>query len=246
MLTMFELQYESLIINEKLKPWDIAVIPWDTETFGFGVATLNPYDIGSQYTDAGSIDEALKVYSKDKQVRVITATIDSEQNETSLLLQRSGFRFIDMSLSVHYDNLKDISTQGPCGLSLAQYHMDSSIEKSLADQRYNDWISRCLEPESQQQVLAVKFNDEICGFSVIELKGPEGYLHLHALDSKWRGKKLGSGMILESMKYLHDLGAETAGTKISVSNLNALNMHSRLNGRFTTAERLLHWHKQKE
>jgi dTDP-4-amino-4,6-dideoxygalactose transaminase len=34
---MFELQYESLIIDNKNEPWKIASIPWDAESFGFKV-----------------------------------------------------------------------------------------------------------------------------------------------------------------------------------------------------------------
>lgn len=264
---MFELQYEPLIISEKLKPWEIAVIPWDTESFCFGVSTLNPsYDV-SESVESAMVEKALRAYSKIRQVQVITTSIPSEQNATSFLLQRSGFFYIDLSLSIHYDNLKDISTKSPDGLSLSlatsqevaglvemagcsfqhgRYHQDLCFPRSLADQRYKDWLSRCLKPDSRQQILAAKFHDMICGFSVVERRNSEGYLHLHAIDSKWRGKKLGTGLILQSLEYLHNLGAETAGTKISASNLKALNMHSRLNGRFATANHILHWHRQEK
>ncbi len=260
---MFELQYEPLIMNEKLKPWEIAVIPWDSESFGFGVSALEPCYDDKQSNQAALLEDALKAYCQDKQVRLITATISSDQHAASLLLQKAGFYFIDLSLSVHYGNLKDISTGSPAGFSLTmatpeeidvlvemagrsfqhgRYHLDDCFPRPLADRRYADWLSRCRDSDNPQQILCARIHDAICGFSVVENKGSKGYMHLHALDSKWRGKKLGTGLILQSLDYLRGLGAETAGTKISSSNLNALNMHSRLNGRFTAADRLLHWH----
>jgi RimJ/RimL family protein N-acetyltransferase len=262
---MFELHYEPFIINDKLKAWKIAAVPWDTETFGFGVSVLSPF-YDEVFTDKfTSLENALEAYSKSKQVRMITASIPAMQVEMSLLLQKAGFHLIDTALSVCYDNLHNFSENSSQRLSLApvtsaemsllvdmagvsfrhgRYHMDPRLPNTLADQRYKDWLDRCHKPDNPQQILTARFDGTICGFSVVEHKAAEGYLHLHTIDSKWRGKKLGQGMIIQSLRYLHNLGANCIDTKISASNLRALNMHARLHGRFITVERLLHWHRQ--
>jgi len=264
---MFELQYEPLIINKKQQSWEIAVIPWDTETFGFGVSSLRPFSDGCQREEMALVEKTLKAYSKDKQVLLITASIPIEEKAIFFLLQRAGFRFIDLSLSIRYENLEFFSEQKPSGLSLnpatseetgilietagvsfqhGRYHLDPMVPNSLADQRYRDWLSRCCNLDNPQQVLTLKFHDTICGFSVVECTGSEGYMHLHAIDSKWRGKKLGQSMIIQSLRYLHNSGAKIVGTKISASNLKALNLHSQMDGRFVKVDRLLHWHYQKQ
>lgn len=262
---MFRLLYESLIINEKLEPWEIALIPWDTETFGFGVSALNPRYDEIYSVEVISLENALKNYSKGKRVRVVTASIPSQKSTTSLLLQQVGFRFIGLSLQISYENLDDIPAQLTPELSLVpavcdeigiladmarvsfrhgRYHLDPCFPASLADQRYKDWVNRAFNSDNPQQILTAKVDGTICGFSVVENKGSMGYMHLHAIDSKWQGKKLGHEMILQSLRYLYKVGAKTVGTKISASNLRAVNMHSRLNGRFIAAEYLLHWHRQ--
>jgi translation elongation factor EF-1beta len=264
---MFELQYEPLIISENQKPWGIAIVPWDTETFGFGVAFLKPCcDTGDHGNEATAIEKALESFYDVMQAEIITTSVPAEQNEMAFLLQKAGFRFIDLSLSIQYENLKDILAKSSCELSLGpatlgeveilvemagcsfrhgRYHLDPFVPRSLADQRYRDWLNRCLNPENPQRVLAVKHEDTLCGFSVVECRGSVGYLHLHAIDSKWRGKKLGTEMILQSLRHLHDLGSQAVVTKISASNLRAVNIHSRLNGHFITAEYLLHWHRKR-
>lgn len=262
---MFELLYEPLIITEDLKPWEIALIPWDTETFGFGVSALKPC-YGNKYIHmADSLKEALEAYSKSKGVHLITAAIPAEERATSVFLQGAGFDFIDVTLRVTYENLEDLPM--PCNTALSvvpatpdeieiiadiagcsfqhgRYHQDIYLSRSLADQRYRDWVLRCLDPENPQEVLAVKFEDAICGFSVVEHAGGEGYLHLHAISSKWQGRRLGFEMILQSLRYLYNSGAKSIDTKISASNLKAVNMHSQLNGRFADVEYLWHWHRK--
>ena len=262
---MFELQYEPLILSETMRPWEIAFIPWDSETFGYGVAALSPCNDEKGAYKAGLLEKALTDYSKDKQVSLITASIPADEYSVSLLLQQAGFCFIDLSLRVLYENFNIDSVSNRPMLSVVpatpeevdvvvemaggsfqhgRYHQDISIERSLADQRYRDWVRRCLDPENPQEILVVKFEDSICGFSIVERKENHGYLHLHAIDSKWRGRKFGAEMVMQSINYLHNLGVESIGTRISASNLKTLNMHSRLKGQFTAADLLLHWHSK--
>lgn len=260
---MFELHYTTLLQSEK-QTWEIAVIPWDTETFGLGVASLRGSFENYQSEDALLLEKALERYSENEEIRLVITTIPIGEKATSFFLQRAGFRLIDLSLSISYPNLNHLPEKVPKGISLkpavseeiedlitmagisfhhGRYHMDPFISEYLANQRYKDWLRRSSDPGNQQQLLTVKYNNTICGFSVVECRESEGYMHLHAIEAKWQGKKLGSGMIIESLRYLRDAGAERAGTKISASNLKALKMHAQLNGQFTAAERLLHWHR---
>ncbi|MHC5000071.1 MAG: GNAT family N-acetyltransferase [Planctomycetota bacterium] len=262
---MFELNYEPFIVSDNLNAWEIAVIPWDTETFGFGVSMLNPLCDEICTDKFTSLKNALEVYSDRKQVDMITASIPAMQVEMSSLLQKAGFRLIDTALSVRYDNLGDLAENNAKRLSLApvvpsemefliemagisfyhgRYHMDPCLPNTLANKRYIDWLNRCLSPDNPQQILAAKIGDTLCGFSVVGCKDSEGYLHLNAIDAKWQGKKLGSEVILQSLRYLYNLGAKSVETKISASNLRAINMHARLNGRFISVDRLMHWHRQ--
>jgi hypothetical protein len=264
---MFELQFEPFVIDEKLKSWEIAVIPWDTETFGFGVSVLSPRYDDDYQSESGAIREALKSYSQLRRIDLITAAIPSCENKISLLLQKAGFGFVDMAYSIQYANLNEMALEPLPELALVpsvpddvevlvemagtsfqygRYHQDVEIPISLADQRYRDWLRRCLDPNNRQQILTVTFQGSICGFSVVECNGNEGYLHLHAIDSKRRGIGLGIRMIVESVRYLYAGGARTVKTKISASNLKALNMHARLKGRFIAAEYLMHWHREEK
>lgn len=263
-MAMFELHYEPFVIRGAPTPWSIAVVPWDTETFGFGVSDLRPCYAKNTVFDACLLEDALTDYASNQQVALITTSISSDEHAASFLLQQANFRFIDLSLRVHYESCnpaaplnhlpalsvfpaaaEDIDTlvdMAGNSFQHGRYHQDNQICRSLADQRYRDWIRRCLHPDNAQEILTVKTGNSICGFSIVELKKDQGYLHLHAIDSQWRGKKFGYAMIIQSLNYLYQSGAKSVDTKISASNLGAVNMHSRLNGHFTAADYLLHWH----
>jgi len=264
---MFELNYEPLFIGDNPVPWTAAVIPWDTETFGFNVSALKPCaETEARCYEAAALARALEDYSARREVRAITASIPAEHSVTSCLLQNAGFHMVDVALSVRYRNVQAAVADKSPGVQLhpavpsewetlariaqtafhhGRYHLDPRFDASLADRRYSDWVRRCLEPGSSQQLLTAAVNGQICGFSVVEYKNSGGYLHLHAIESAWQGKKLGPEMILASLKYLSDLGGQNVDTKISASNLRAINMHARLNAVFTAAEYLLHWHREK-
>jgi GNAT superfamily N-acetyltransferase len=265
---MFELHYEPLERSENLKRWEIAVIPWDTETFGFGVYVLKARpDAGDIGNEAGALEAALNACAQSRQAPMIIASVPAEQTELSFLLQRAGFNLIDIALGIRYENLDNLCAPPAGNLSLrpaaasemntlveiagvsfrhGRYHMDPDFSASLADQRYRDWIRRCFDPANPQQILTALSDEAICGFSVVECTGTEGYLNLHAIDPQCQGKKLGTRLIAESLRYLHNRGANSAGTKISASNLQAMNMHFHLKGRFATAERLFHRHQRKQ
>jgi hypothetical protein len=262
---MFELHFEQFNIREDLVSWEIATVPWDTETFGFDVSLLKPhYDMKFHSNEANALKDALIKYSQNRHVRLIIVSIPSEQFQTCALLQKAGFRVIDTALGVRYENLHEIIKKDSLRLSLSpavpdemniladmaaisfqhgRYHLDPCLPRILADQRYKDWLKRCHHPENPQKILTARVNHTICGFSVVEYNDSRGYLHLHAIDFKWHGQKLGQEMIIQSLRYLYEAGARHAETKISASNLAALNMHSRLQGRFIAAETLLHWHQ---
>ena len=70
----------------------------------------------------------------------------------------------------------------------------------------------------------------------------EGYLHLIALSPEWRGKGLGVELLDSSLNYLKTRGVELVKSKVSASNMSALNMYSALGAEFMDCEHLLHWH----
>jgi hypothetical protein len=260
---MFELEYEPLIISESLKPWKIAVIPWDTETFGFGVSVLDPcgFDVNNEELPS-LIKKALEMYVLHKRVKLVTTTIPAAQEKLGFLLQQAGFYFVDQALDIQYDCPAESAFLSPERFSLipalpqdtdlltqiagysfqhGRYHQDSRIPLILANRRYSDWVRRCFSPSNPQQIMKAVFENDICGFSIVECRGKSGYLHLHAIDSKWQGQKLGKAMIVESIRYLYRLGTQRVGTRISASNIKTMNMHSALRGRFVSSDRLYHW-----
>ncbi len=262
-MKMFNVHFEPLPIKNSQTYWETSIIPWDSETFGFGVGTLQLTSDLMLEDYPSRLTEALKIYSENKKIEIITTSIQSNERNLSYFLQKAGFTVIDQTFSIQYHPLNNADWEPTNELSLTmatpqdintlldiagqvfqhgRYHFDPNIDNHLANQRYKDWLSRSMHPDNSQQVLTAKSNNEICGFSIIESNGDDGYMHLHGIEKSWQGKKLGKELILQSLNYLSKNGSKKVGTKISASNIKAVNLHSKLHGIFVDSHQLLHWH----
>jgi hypothetical protein len=260
---MFELNYKPFSISSGMEAWKIALIPWDTETFGFRISDLQTATPEDPTVTATLLRAALGKYCQENQVQLITTTVSKEEKIISRLLQEVGFYFIDLSMTVKYEHLEFISAAGLDGFSLApatseefeillklsgtvfkhgRYHQDPLFSRSLADKRYQDWLRRTQCPDSEQLLLTARINRDICGFSIVGYKGSEGYLHLNAIDPRWQGKHAGLRLISQSLAFLREKGATTVFSKISACNLAAVNLHSFLKARFVNPQLLFHRH----
>ena len=115
---MFELSYESLG-NKELSSWKIALIPWDTETFGFRVSDLQTATSVNSNMTAALLRSTLDRYCRDNQVQLITTAISPDEKMTGFLLQESGFCFVDLAMTVKYEQAVLIPAGEPDGFSLS-------------------------------------------------------------------------------------------------------------------------------
>lgn len=257
----FEQNFE-LVSEDNPDFGQIALIPWDIETFGFGVADYK-FDYSQNCLSYGKqISEQIQKWAKDNNVELVGTTADAADYSKISFIQSLGFRYIDTTISLRYKNVQKLEFPSPdfevlpadeltlegiveiCSSSFSsgRYYADIRFPKHLSDKRYQDWVRRSFSQESTQELFVTKVNDEVCGFMILEAKGKEGWLHLAAVLPKWQGKHMGLAVYSASMIYLQKKGVDLVHAKVSASNVPVFNLHTRLGARVFVSDILFHWH----
>jgi len=257
----FEQQFE-LVSKDNPTFGQIALIPWDIETFGFGVADYK-FDYSQNLTSHNRvISEKIELWAKQNNIELIGTTAEANDYSKIAFIQSLGFMYIDTTILVNYPNVQQsqypksnlvitpaiaeqldeiVQISGDV-FETGRYHSDYSFPKKLADKRYQDWVKRAFHKENQQELFVLQKDNQICAFLVIEIKEKEGRLHLNAVSCDFQGKGIGLESIASMLFYFKNKGVEKATTKISVSNTRALNLHSKLGAQFENPQILFHWH----
>jgi len=258
---MFELRYE-LMCKDSPTSGRIALVPWDIETFGFGVAD---YEIDEPKAEPHSFPwfrEQLEVWAKAHEVELVGTTVPASDSSKLHFFQSLGFRYIDTTLAVRYEHVRSAKyplmkiTVRPaekeeleeviqiCGQAFqnGRYHADRRVPRHLANKRYQEWSSRTFATENPQLLLVAKIEGQVCAFSVVQFDSEQGYLHLNAVAPQWQGQKVGIGLLSSTMRYFQKKGVDLVRSKISAANTRAMNLHAFLGARFYNPTVLLHWH----
>ncbi len=237
----------------------ISLIPWDSETFGFGVADYEPADDLGQSPDGSRLRTALASWAASRQARLVTTTVATNQHRLILALQKNNFSYVDMAYTLRYKDLELLDfSSSQCVLSLAapedqtpiaeiagqafshgRYHSDPLFPKELADQRYRDWVRRAFLPHSGQQVIVAKSGDDVQGFAVTQFTGQIGYLHLIGIAPAWGGRRI--GLLPAVLAWFSQAGMREVRSKVSAGNIGAVNAYARLGARFSGPQVILHW-----
>ncbi len=261
LLMKFEQHFES-VDKDNPELGQIALIPWDIETFGFGVADYKFDYSQNLLLKNKQISEKIEQWAKKNAVELVGATAEATDYSKLSFIQSLGFLYIDTTISLRYKNVQKLEFPVPdfevipadqstidgiseiCSSSFSsgRYYADIRFPKHLADKRYQDWVRRSSSQDSTQEVFVTKIKEEACGFMILEARGKEGWLHLAAVLPKWQGKHMGLAVYSASMIYLQKKGVDLVYAKVSASNAPVFNLHTRLGARVHNSDILFHWH----
>jgi GNAT superfamily N-acetyltransferase len=259
---MFEQHFEP-VSQDNPSSGRIALIPWDIETFGFGVADFQIDYSEECLKNVPRIREQIEKWTKRQDVELVGTTVATEDSVKLSFIQSLGFCYIDTTVWVHYRNVKDSKCPEseievvPAGktqldavveisgrvFKTGRYHNDNSFPKELADKRYQDWVRRAFAGSDNQKLLTAVKNNEVCAFLVTRIEGKKGKILLNAVAPNWQGKGTGAASVAAALCYFKKQGVESVDSKISVSNIRVLNLHSKLGAEFDNPQVLLHWHR---
>ena len=107
---MFEQKFEPLC-EKPTNLGQVALVPWDIETFGFGVADYRCDMVDISTKNCLLITEYLQTWAKKHKVELVGTTIPAFDKGKLYFLQSVGFKYINTSLTVCYDHIENIKCQ---------------------------------------------------------------------------------------------------------------------------------------
>jgi len=250
----FELDNDSLILKAEF-------VPWDSDIFRFPVAAVSMLLI-KRPLFAQSHFECFKVWVLENSYALVSCRLSHDKLRESMLLERNGYRFIEMVLHPMARALQDypivdngmvVEQVKESDLSAMvymaercfrheRYHVDPRLEPRLADIRYGRWVRNSYSAPKQHLLKVSATDGNTVAFFVVENKDDRSvYWHLTAVNPAFQGRGLGYHVWMTMINYHKLAGMESIRTTISARNVPALNLYSKLNFRFEPPEMTFHW-----
>ena len=118
-----------------------------------------------------------------------------------------------------------------------RFHMDPNCMKSIADKRMGLWVELDIFQDSQNYCSYTIFNNRLVGYVIWNQTG----IVLNGLSPNYKGMGFGKALYIQTILDAIDKGLKEIATNISVNNLSALNLYSKLNFSFREPKYFLHY-----
>jgi GNAT superfamily N-acetyltransferase len=259
----FSVQYEP-VCPEKPEFGSAALIPWDTETFGFPIADYKLGDSAGIAAAEEAFRAALVSWARRGPVRLMSCSARAEDLRALPALSRTGFSFIELALRATLAGVqKRAPLRSPAALRAAtppdfaaieamaatafragRYSADPLICPEAASQRYVRWIRRALSAaDAGDRVFVMGDGDPTCFFH-LRVDGDTADLRLAGVRADLQGGAIGYGLYAAVLEWLRENGVRRATARFSATNTPVLNLYASLGFSFSSPEIVLHWHDQ--
>jgi GNAT superfamily N-acetyltransferase len=259
--TGYELQFEP-ISRENPALGTAALVPWDTEIFGFRVAMYKP-GTASADADMARFGAGFVSWMEAHEISLCSCAVAATDSFWRRWLPESGCQFTDFTLQVSLGPLsrahlpatrlavRPVMPEDHCAIEAiagesfahGRYHADPFFPNELANRRYLRWVQNALSgAKPEDRVFVLGKPGEVSGFYHVTIEGEMSDLRLAAVAPHL--KKTGAGVDLYAamLHELRRLGIRRAVSTISAANSGVLNVYSLLGFRFSKPEIVYHWH----
>lgn len=238
-----------------------AVVPWDSQYFGFNVGTYEPADLAGLPALSAVLEDRLRRWMRRHDVELLACTVPSGSNSWVSWLCNAGFAFVDLSLlafarrltvlpparipirvAVDADEAALVRIAGKA-FTFGRYHADARFPRALADDRYRHWMRNAMSARSEREfVLVSGAPGTPTGFVHAVIRDKVADLRLAAVDPTQNVGLLGTSLFTSALHSLVDYGATRAQARISAANTSILNLYSSLGFALVKPESIFHLH----
>jgi RimJ/RimL family protein N-acetyltransferase len=234
--------------------------PWDSEIFGFPVATIERIGTASR-SRSSRFPASLSAWLTTHRIRIASCRLPCAFLRESISLEEGGFRFVEVVLHPCMDNLSQrriaagglqvheahgrmleaISEMAASAFGHERYHTDPRLEPALANARYAQWVVNSVDA-ARTQVLGVCDNAELVAFFVCK-DGTAGRVEwlLTAVAPPKQGQGFGLRAWQTMLAWHQSRGGSEVVTTIAAGNVRVLNLYAKLGFRFLPPEMTFHW-----
>ena len=259
----FEASYTPLSSDCDLNWGRVAVLPWDTEIFGFPVGQYVIGDLRAVTTAQQECRRLLAGWAQCNSVELVSCCVPGDDPLGLGILSRLGFTMMDFRLRVTLPRLQSVHLP-PCRLTIrpaepadlapieriagaafssGRYHNDAWFPRQLANRRYRMWIHHALSsPGPSTRIYVAGPTGRVSGFFHVEVRGDEGDLRLGAVDVSLESGIAGFSLYAGTVGALKSEGVRRVTALVSAANTAVMNLYAALGFRFSQPEAVCHWH----
>jgi hypothetical protein len=258
---MLETSFQPL--EEGAPGWgQIAILPWDTDIFGFPVAAWQPGDPGAIAEDAEAFRKRFQAWAALHRVELVASTVVADDRAWQAILPELGFSFVEQTVRIRL-RLQAFDAPPPAtpvrlatpedGPGLEEiagsafrhgrYHADPRFPRSLADDRYQYWVRgtfRSTDPRDRVYVLGRP--GTVKGFFQLQLNEDRAETGIIAVAKALQGSPAGVELVIGTQLALKPEGVRWITSKVSAANVGLLNLVTSLGYRLRQPEATFHWH----
>jgi hypothetical protein len=264
--TGYQLSFEE-VCADKPHLGSAALVPWDTEIFGFPVAV---YRIGSEQLNVSAQKEFVsrfRQWAKAKSVALCACMVPANESHSfwKCYLAEASFHFADFTMQTALNGLQSASLpKGRSELRVAKpgdrdgveaiamesfrngrYHADPLFPRELADKRYGQWVRNALAAENTiDRVYVMGEPGSVKGFFHVTVENGVSDLRLAAIAPALRGTPIGFDLYVSVLHLLKALGVQRVVTSISAANTAVISVYAMLGFSFSAPEMVFHWHRE--
>ena len=238
---------------------ECALVPWDSEIFGFPVAQIRRFDLGEGARPAEVLD-VFDAWCTSHDVRLVSCRLDHLQLRESMALEERGFRFIEMVYGPRFDSFGAIAAPkhdlqvaeatpadvariedvAYSAFTTGRFLLDDRLAPELSRRRYATWVRNSFA-SPEHTVLKAEADGDLVGFLIVEQRPDQSvYWHLTAIAPDWQGKGIGMSLWQTMLIRHRTEGATFVETTISGHNLPIINLYARLGFSFASAQMTFH------
>jgi GNAT superfamily N-acetyltransferase len=242
----------------------VAVLPSDTETFGFAVGDWRPGDNRSLARSREPLRAAIQGWAQRHGVELVSARVAADDAEGRLVLDLLEFAFVHCNIEAEIPDLQRVappSARHPIrpaepsdhseliriaeqSFRLDRYHADARFPLGLPELRHRRWMEELLG-DSTSRILNYTTGERgrPLGLFSVKPSGDDAWeIQLAAVDPSRQGSGIGSSLFAGSLHALKSQGARRCIGKFYAANIPVMNVFARAGFRFSAAQALYHWH----
>ena len=233
---------------------------WDSIALGFTVLHIYRMEVNGGNTDTGL--QLFKTFRNNINAKLVSCRLSTTQLRESIILEKYGFRFIEMTYQPIFKDLQNqaeiiktklsvypaIVSDIPKILEIAsvafsneRFHVDPRIDSALANKRYCTWVKNTIMHPSQKLYI-IKDKQRLIAFFITEmLPNKTCYWHLNAITPGAQGQGYGKLTWYTMLNYAKTHGAKNVQSSFTARNHRVLNLYARLGFHFPVPQMTFQW-----
>lgn len=237
-----------------------ALVPWDSDIFGFPVAQIADLAVTDAAVAVADF-AAFEAWRDAQAVRLVSHRCERSRAREWMLLEGRGFRFVEMVYQPAFEAVQSlaypdrglaIAEAGPDELpaleaiartafATGRFALDPRLDPELNGRRYAAWVRNSLAHPKQRLLRIAEGHVPVAFFIVEDVGEGRCRWHLTAVSPAHHGRGVGR-RVWQAMLMRHKTeGFAAVETVVSAHNLPVLNLYATLGFRLRKAEVTLHW-----